>query len=67
MIQIRLNGELKSISPEINLAELLSELALDPQKVAVAKNLEVVLRSELPKIKLHEGDKIEIFHAVGGG
>jgi thiazole synthase len=36
-------------------------------QVAVAKNLEVVIRSELEQTILEEGDEVEIFHAVGGG
>lgn len=67
MIQIRLNGELKTISPQLKLIQLLHELQLDPQKVAVAKNLEVVPRSQLNFMTMQPGDQIEIFHAVGGG
>ncbi|HKX12895.1 MAG TPA: sulfur carrier protein ThiS [bacterium] len=67
MIQIRLNGEPHSLSEQTSLAELLGQLQVNPQKVAVAKNLEVVLRSELPRIHMQEGDEIEIFQAVGGG
>ncbi len=67
MIQIRLNGQIQKISEDVSLAKLLSELCVDPQKVAVAKNLEVVVRSELEATKMSEGDQIEIFHAVGGG
>ncbi len=63
-IQIRLNGELKSIPENLDLAQLLAQLQVNSQKVAVAKNLEVVLRSELVKTTLCEGDEIEIFQAV---
>ena len=67
MIQIRLNGEPHSLSEQTSLADLLRQLQVNPQKVAVAKNLEVVLRSELPHTRMEEGDEIEIFQAVGGG
>lgn len=67
MIQIRLNGEPHSLSEQTSLADLLRQLQVNPQKVAVAKNLEVVLRSELPRTRMEEGDEIEIFQAVGGG
>lgn len=66
-IQIRLNGESKVISPDISLKDLLKQLDLNPQQVAVAKNLEVIVRSELAQTKFQENDEIEIFHAVGGG
>jgi thiazole synthase len=67
MIQIRLNGEPHSLSEQTSLAELLRQIGVNPQKVAVAKNLEVVLRGELPQVRMQEGDEIEIFQAVGGG
>lgn len=66
-IQIRLNGKTKVISPDISLKDLLKQLDLNPQQVAVAKNLAVIVRSELAQTKLQENDEIEIFHAVGGG
>ena len=67
MIQIRLNGQNKSIPDQLSLAQLLEQLELNPQKIAVAVNLEVVLRSELGEKKMRDGDEIEIFQAVGGG
>lgn len=67
MIQIRLNGSIKIIPAELDLAALLAQLEVNPQQVAVAKNLEVILRSELEKTLMREGDEIEIFQAVGGG
>lgn len=67
MIHIRLNGQDKSIPAQLSLAELLDQLEVDPQKIAVAKNLEVILRAELRNTRMVEGDEIEIFHAVGGG
>ncbi len=67
MIQIQLNGKEQTIPESLNLAELLKQLHVNPQQVAVAKNFEVILRSDLKNTPLREGDEIEIFHAVGGG
>jgi thiamine biosynthesis protein ThiS len=67
MIHIRLNGQDQNIPEELNLAQLLERLQVDPCKVAVAKNLEVVVRSDLGHTRMREGDEIEIFQAVGGG
>ena len=66
-IQIRLNGETREVPTDFNLARLLKELQLNPQQVAIAKNWEVFIRSELAHTPVTEGDEIEIFHAVGGG
>lgn len=37
------------------------------KRVAVAVNREVVLRSNYAEATLHEGDRVEILEAVGGG
>ena len=67
MTQIRLNGKYHEVSEGLDLAKLLKELEINPHKVAVAKNLEVIPRSELEITTLKQGDEVEIFHAVGGG
>ncbi|MEI6418190.1 MAG: sulfur carrier protein ThiS, partial [Sphingomonadales bacterium] len=55
MIRITLNGE-PHTTPATSVAALLAELALDPAKVAVERNLAVVPRSELVSAPLAEGD-----------
>ncbi|KAB2839067.1 sulfur carrier protein ThiS [bacterium] len=66
-MQIRLNGQIRSIPEELSLAQLLAQLAVDPRRAAVAVNLEVVPHSEREEKRMQEGDEIEVFHAVGGG
>jgi thiazole synthase len=46
---------------------LLKHLALDPKKVAVERNLEIVPRSTYGAVGLAEGDRLEIVHFIGGG
>ena len=67
MIHIRLNGQEKSIPEQLSVAELVSQFKIDLRHAAIAVNLEVVPPSERETKKLHNGDEIEIFHAVGGG
>ncbi len=67
MISITLNGEPRSIAPGITLAQLTTDIGLDPAKVAVERNLEIVPRSTLANVLLAAGDQIEIVHFVGGG
>lgn len=67
MIKIQLNGHSQEIPEKLSLAQLLRQLHINPQQVAVAKNLEVVVHSDLAYTPLAEGDEVEIFHAVGGG
>jgi thiazole synthase len=66
-IQIRINGEHRRIMAGHTVAQLASELGLDPMKVAVERNLEVVPRSTLGQVQVEDGDELEIVHFVGGG
>ena len=63
---IKVNGQsLQASAPSID--TLLRELNLPEQGVAVALNGQVVRRTEQPTTALHEGDEVEIIHAVQGG
>jgi thiamine biosynthesis protein ThiS len=67
MLKIELNGEPRWASPATSIATLATELGLDPAKIAVERNLEIVPRSTLALVIIEEGDKLEIVHFVGGG
>ncbi|HLZ78071.1 MAG TPA: sulfur carrier protein ThiS, partial [Sphingomonas sp.] len=66
-ISIRVNGEHRRIRDGLTLSQLASELGLEPTKVAVERNLEVVPRSTLGDVRVEDGDELEIVHFVGGG
>ncbi len=63
---ITLNGEART-TPAATIADLVRELELAPEKVAVERNGEIVPRSTLEDAPLSEGDTLEIVHFVGGG
>lgn len=63
---ITLNGEARRTSAA-TIADLVRELDLPPEKVAVERNGEIVPRSTLGEAALGEGDTLEIVHFVGGG
>lgn len=65
-ISITLNGEPRQTSAT-TIASLVRELELEPQKVAVERNREIVPRSTLEEAPLADGDTLEIVHFVGGG
>ena len=46
---------------------LLAAIGLDTRKVAVERNEEIVPRSTYADVALHEGDRLEIVHFIGGG
>lgn len=66
-ISIRVNGEHRRVAGGLTLAGLAAELGLNPEKVAVERNLEVVPRSTLGTVPVEDGDELEIVHFVGGG
>jgi thiamine biosynthesis protein ThiS len=66
-LTITLNGEPRSVAPGTTIAALAAELGLNPAKVAVERNLEIVPRSTLADVVIGEGDRLEIVHFVGGG
>jgi thiazole synthase len=51
----------------MSIADLALELGLEPAKVAVECNLEVVPRSTLGAVQVEDGDEFEIVTFVGGG
>jgi len=64
---IRVNGEHRRVPGGVSIAEMLNEIGIDPAKVAVERNLEVVPRSALGQVCVEDGDDFEIVHFVGGG
>ncbi len=66
-IQIRLNGEDHRLASGQSIADLVRSLGLDPAKVAVERNRDIVTRSTLEDVMVEQGDELEIVHFVGGG
>ena len=65
-LNLTVNGESRR-SAASTIAELVGELGLKPEKVAVERNGTIVPRSTLGEAGLAEGDVLEIVHFVGGG
>lgn len=66
-INLTLNGEPRRFAAGAMVADLVRDIGLDPAKVAVERNLEIVPRSTLAQVALADGDVLEIVHFVGGG
>jgi thiamine biosynthesis protein ThiS len=64
---LKINGKEKNIYSSTNLADLLHELEIVSPHCAIALNQEVVPNSKLKQTNIHDGDNVEIVHAVGGG
>ncbi len=66
-IAIRVNGEHRRVPQGISFADLANDLGLEPTRVAVERNLEIVPRATLADVIVEDGDEIEIVTFVGGG
>lgn len=63
---ITVNGDTRQTTAA-TIAQLVNELELDPAKVAVERNGDIVPRSTLSDASLNDGDVLEVVHFVGGG
>ena len=66
-MDIRLNGELRSLAKARTITELLEEVGLHPQTVIVEHNGMALRRSEWTQTELSENDQVEIVRVVAGG
>jgi len=64
---IQVNGERREVVEALSLSNLIDQLELSPQRIAIELNKEVVRRSNWNSIVLRENDRVEIVHFVGGG
>jgi len=65
--KIQLNGKQFEINIGINLNELLNNLKIKINKVAIEVNGVIVEKGKYKKLKLNQNDKVEIVHFIGGG
>ncbi len=64
---IKINGKDEVIDSKLNLAELIKNKNLLPERIVVEHNLRITRKEEWQKIILDEGDNIEIISFMGGG
>lgn len=62
-----INGESRSFDNLSTLADLIEELGLKGDRVAVELNRVIVSRPDWESTSIKDGDKLEIVHFVGGG
>ena len=66
-MQITINGQPETLDGGLSVAELLALRKLEPVRVAVELNEEIVRRKSFPETMVRDGDRIEIVTFVGGG
>ena len=69
-LSLILNGQLRefeSLAEGSTLKELVAELGLKADRVAVERNGEIAARADWGGVFLASGDRLELVHFVGGG
>ncbi|MFQ5847844.1 MAG: sulfur carrier protein ThiS [Candidatus Methylomirabilales bacterium] len=66
-MHIRLNGKDYTLSEGITVAQLLDELKVRPERVAVLVNQGIVKKPSYATTTLREGDAVEVLTVMAGG
>src|SRR5262250_827590 len=66
-LRLTVNGEQRTAEPGTTVAGLLRAMGVDPTRVAVERNRDVVPRATWAQADLADGDKIEVVAFIGGG
>jgi len=66
-MQIQVNGESRHCLTGSTIGDLLRELNIKTERVAVELNLEILDRNDFDQRGLHDGDRVEILSFIGGG
>jgi thiazole synthase len=66
-LRLTVNGEIRTAAPGTTVTALLQAMGIDPARVAVERNRDVVPRRSWGEAPLADGDRIEIVAFIGGG
>ncbi|ACM19946.1 thiamin biosynthesis sulfur carrier protein [Geotalea daltonii FRC-32] len=65
-MEITVNGE-KTAIDAMSVLSFLQKIEIDPKRVAVELNLDILPKADYGTTMLKDGDQMEIVHFVGGG
>jgi len=66
-MKLVINGEIKSVPASATIRELIENLELKPDRIAVELNRCIIKRRDWDRTPVMEADRIEIVQFVGGG
>ena len=66
-MEIFVNGERRAIAAGSTILDLVRELELDPARLAIELDRQIVKRAEWPALELRASATLEIVQFVGGG
>ena len=67
LVEILVNGETRELKAGTTVEELVRELGLVPDRLAIEYNLHILKKKRWGTTALANGDRVEIVHFVGGG
>jgi thiamine biosynthesis protein ThiS len=66
-MKLQINGDDCDFAAPLTLADLIEQLGMKQDRVAVELNREIARRESWASTNLKDGDRLEIVHFVGGG
>ncbi|MFB3817332.1 MAG: sulfur carrier protein ThiS [Candidatus Methylomirabilales bacterium] len=66
-MQITLNGKSREVAEGLSVQQLLEELRLQPARVAVQVNMDIIKRERYADVLLGPGDTVEVLTFMAGG
>lgn len=66
-MKLQINGDLRDFTEPLSLQDLIEQLGMKPDRVAVELNREIIARENWEATALSDGDRLEVVHFVGGG
>ena len=67
MVTLTVNGKQREIDGPMALIEFLVANKIEPRRIVIEYNGEIIKRERWDEIALKAGDKLEIVHMVAGG
>jgi thiamine biosynthesis protein ThiS len=67
LMKVLVNGEERSVPASASVRELLENLRIKPDRIAVELNRRIVRRQDWDRTPVRESDRLEIVQFVGGG
>ncbi len=64
---IQVNGKEQKVLQGTTLLQIVQAMGVDPARVVVERNLEIVDPEKLSETRVADSDRIEVIHFVGGG
>lgn len=64
---VEINGQGREVPDGLNVSALIAHLGMNPQRVALERNREILPRTLWKETQVQASDSFEIVHMVGGG